>query len=73
MKIDKEYAKKILNDYADVAMEIYSVKKEIIAERDLDNDDKWPWRDQETVKTFLNFGMTRLLDEAVCANGMKNE
>ena len=54
-------------------MEIYAIKKEIIAERDLDNDEKWSWRDQETVKTFLNFGMTRLLDEAVCANGMKNE
>jgi len=73
MNIDKEYAKGLLNKYADIAMEIYAIKKEIIAERDLDNDDKWPWRDQETVKTFLNFGMTRLLDEAVCANGMKNE
>ena len=61
--IDKEYVKEVLNHYAEVAFEVNAVKQEIIKERDLDNDDKFSWRDQETIKTFLNFGITRLLDE----------
>ena len=63
MTIDKEYVKEVLNQYADVAMAVSAVKQEIISERDIDNDDKWSWQDQDTIKTFLNFGMTRLLDE----------
>ena len=62
-KIDKGYVKEVLNHYAEVAFEVNAVKQEIIKERDLDNDDKFSWRDQETIKTFLNFGITRLLDE----------
>ena len=61
--IDKEYARKILNQYADVAMEVNSIKQELIKERGIDDDDKLPWEEQNTIKTFLNFGMTRLLDE----------
>ena len=61
--IDKEYVKEVLNHYAEIAFEVNAVKQEIIKERDLDNDDKFSWRDQETIKTFLNFGITRLLDE----------
>ena len=63
MTIDKEYVKQVLNHYAEIAFEVNAVKQEIIKERDLDNDDKFSWRDQETIKTFLNFGITRLLDE----------
>ena len=63
MTIDKEYVKEVLNHYAEVAFEVNAVKQETIKERDLDNDDKFSWRDQETIKTFLNFGITRLLDE----------
>ena len=63
MTIDKEYVKEVLNHYAEIAFEVNAVKQEIIKERDLDNDDKFSWRDQETIKTFLNFGITRLLDE----------
>ena len=63
MTIDKEYVKQVLNHYAEVAFEVNAVKQEIVKERDLDNDDKFSWRDQETIKTFLNFGITRLLDE----------
>ena len=65
MTIDKEYVKEVLNHYAEVAFEVNTVKQEIIKERDLDNDDKFSWRDQETIKTFLNFGITRLLDEYI--------
>ena len=61
--IDKEYARKILNQYAEVAMEVNAIKQEIIKERGIDDDDKLPWEEQNTIKTFLNFGMTRLLDE----------
>jgi len=63
MTIDKEYARKILNQYADVAMEVNAIKQELIKERGIDDDDKLPWEEQNTIKTFLNFGMTRLLDE----------
>ena len=63
MTIDKEYVKGVLNHYAEIAFEVNAVKQEIVKERDLDNDDKFSWRDQETIKTFLNFGITRLLDE----------
>jgi len=63
MTIDKEYARKILNQYADVAMEVNAIKQELIKERGIDDDDKFPWEEQNTIKTFLNFGMTRLLDE----------
>ena len=63
MTIDKEYVRKILNQYADVAMEVNAIKQEIIKERGIDDDDKLPWEEQNTIKTFLNFGMTRLLDE----------
>ena len=63
MTIDKEYVKEVLNHYAEIAFEVNAVKQEIVKERDLDNDDKFSWRDQETIKTFLNFGITRLLDE----------
>ena len=63
--IDKEYVRKILNQYADVAMEVSAIKREVIKEKDLENDDKFSWREQDTIKTFLNFGMTRLLDEYI--------
>ena len=63
MTIDKEYVKGVLNHYADVAMEVNSIKQELIKERGIDDDDKLPWEEQNTIKTFLNFGMTRLLDE----------
>ena len=65
MTIDKEYVKEVLNQYADVAMKVSAVKQEIISERDIDNDDKWSWRDQDTIKTFLNFGITRMLDKYI--------
>ena len=61
--IDKEYVKEVLNQYADVAMAVSAVKQEIINERDINNDDKFSWREQDTIKTFLNFGITRMLDE----------
>ena len=61
--IDKEYVKKVLNQYADVAMAVSAVKQEIIKERDINNDDKFSWREQDTIKTFLNFGITRMIDE----------
>ena len=63
--IDKDYIKKILNQYADVAMEVNSIKQELIKEKDIENDDKLSWEEQHTIKTFLNFGMTRLLDEYI--------
>ena len=63
MTIDKEYVKEVLNQYADVAMEVSAIKQEIIKEKGIDDDDKLPWEEQNTIKTFLNFGMTRLLDE----------
>ena len=65
MTIDKEYVKEVLNQYADVAMAVSAIRQEIISERDIDNDDKWSWRDQDTIRTFLNFGITRLLDEYI--------
>jgi hypothetical protein len=65
MTIDKEYVKGVLNQYADVAMAVSTVKQEIINERDINNDDKFSWREQDTIKTFLNFGITRLLDEYI--------
>ena len=61
--IDKEYVKEVLNQYADVAMAVSAIKQEIIKERGIDDDDKLPWEEQSAIKTFLNFGMTRLLDE----------
>ena len=64
-KIDKDHVRKILNQYADVAMEVSAIKREVIKEKDLENDDKFSWREQDTIKTFLNFGMTRLLDEYI--------
>ena len=63
MTIDKQYVKEVLNQYADVAMAVSAVKQEIINERDINNDDKFSWREQDTIKTFLNFGITRMLDE----------
>ena len=63
--IDKDYIKKILNQYAGVAMEVNSIKQELIKEKDIENDDKLSWEEQHTIKTFLNFGMTRLLDEYI--------
>ena len=63
MTIDKEYVRKILNQYAEVAMEVSAIKREVIKERGIDDDDKLPWEEQNTIKIFLNFGMTRLLDE----------
>ena len=63
MTIDKEYVKEVLNQYADVAMAVSAVRQEIISERDINNDDKFSWREQDTIKTFLNFGITRMLDE----------
>ena len=65
MTIDKEYMKKMLNQYADVAMEVSAIKREVIKEKDIENDDKWSWREQETMKTFLSFGCSRLLDELI--------
>jgi hypothetical protein len=65
MTIDKDYMKKVLNQYADVAMAVSAVKQEIINERDINNDDKFSWREQDTIKTFLNFGITRMLDEYI--------
>ena len=65
MTIDKEYMKKILNQYADAAMEVSAIKREVIKEKDIENDDKWSWREQETMKTFLSFGCSRLLDELI--------
>ena len=65
MTIDKEYMKKILNQYADAAMEVSSIKREVIKEKDIENDDKWSWKEQETMKTFLSFGCSRLLDELI--------
>lgn len=65
MTIDKEYARKILNQYADVAIEVNAIKQELIKEKDIENDDKLSWEEQHTIKTFLNFGMTRLLDEYI--------
>jgi hypothetical protein len=65
MTIDKEYVKEVLNQYADVAMAVSAVKQEIINERDINNDDKFSWREQDTIKTFLNFGITRMLDEHI--------
>ena len=65
MTIDKQYVKEVLNQYADVAMAVSAVKQEIINERDINNDDKFSWKEQETIKTFLNFGITRLLDEYI--------
>ena len=61
--IDKEYVKEVLNQYADVAMAVSAIKQELIKEKDIENDDKLSWEEQHTIKTFLNFGMTRLLDE----------
>ena len=63
--MDKEYARKILNQYAEVAMEVSAIKQEIIKEKGIENDDKLSWEEQHTIKTFLNFGMTRLLDEYI--------
>ena len=63
MTIDKEYVKEVLKQYADVAMAVSAVKQEIINERDINNDDKFSWQEQDTIKTFLNFGITRMLDE----------
>ena len=65
MTIDKEYMKKILSQYADVAMEVSAIKREVIKEKDIENDDKWSWKEQETMKTYLNFGCNRLLDELI--------
>ena len=65
MTIDKEYMKKILNQYADVAMEVSAIKREVIKEKDIENDDKWSWKEQDTMKTFLSFGCSRLLDELI--------
>ena len=65
MTIDKEYVKEVLNQYADVAMAVSAVRQEIINERDINNDDKFSWREQDTIKTFLNFAITRLLDEYI--------
>ena len=68
MTLDKEYLKKMLNQYADVAMEINAIKQEVIREKELENDDKWSWEDQHTIKTYLNFGCNRLLDEYIPKN-----
>jgi len=65
MMIDKEYVRKILNQYADVAMEVSAIKREVIKEKDIENDEKWSWREQDTMKTFLSFGCSRLLDELI--------
>lgn len=63
--IDKEYVRKMLNQYAEVAMEVSAIKREIIKEKDIENDDKWSWKEQDTMKTFLSFGCSRLLDELI--------
>ena len=73
MTIDKEYVKEVLNQYADVAMAVSAVKQEIINERDINNDDKFSWKEQETIKTFLNFGITRMLDEYLPREQTKQE
>ena len=65
MTIDKQYVKNVLNQYADVAMAVSAIKQEIIKEKGIDDDDNLPWEEQHTIKTFLNFGMTRLLDELI--------
>ena len=65
MTLDKEYLKKMLNQYADVAVEVNAIKQEIIEEKDIENDDKWSWKEQETMKTFLSFGCSRLLDKLI--------
>ena len=65
MTIDKEYVKEVLNQYADVGLAVSAVNQEIINERDINNDDKFSWREQDTIKTFLNFGITRMLDEYI--------
>lgn len=65
MTLDKEYLKKMLNQYADVAMEINAIKQEVIREKELENDDIWSYEDQHTIKTYLNFGCNRLLDECI--------
>lgn len=65
MTLDKEYARKILNQYAEVAMEVSAIKREVIKEKDIENDDKWSWQEQDTMKTFLSFGCSRLLDELI--------
>lgn len=63
MTIDKDYIRRVLNQYADVAVDVNAIKQEIIKEKDIENADKLSWEEQHTIKTFLNFGMTRLLDE----------
>ena len=63
--IDKEYIRKILNQYADIAMEVSAIKQEVIKEKDIENDDKWSWKEQDTMKTFLSYGCSRLLDELI--------
>lgn len=65
MTVDKEYIRKVLNQYADVAVDINAIKQEIIAERELDDSEKLSWQEQNTIKTYLNFGCSRLLDEFV--------
>ena len=65
MTIDKEYVKEVLNQYADVAMAVNAIKQEVIREKELENDDIWSYEDQHTIKTYLNFGITRLLDEYI--------
>ena len=68
MTIDKDYMKRILNQYADVAIEVNAIKQELIKEKDIENDDKLSWEEQHTIKTYLNFGITRLLDEYIPKN-----
>ena len=68
MMLDKEKLKELLNQYADVAMAVNAIKQEVIREKELENDDKWSWEDQHTIKTYLNFGITRLLDEYIPKN-----
>ena len=63
--IDKEYVWAVLNKYADVAIELTAIKQEVMKERDIFNDEKFSWIDQDTIHTFLKFGMTRLLDEYI--------
>ena len=65
MTIDKEYVKEVLNQDADVAMAVSAIKREVIKEKDIENDDKWSWKEQDTMKTFLSFGCSRLLDELI--------
>ena len=64
MMIDRGYIRRMLNQYADVAMEVSAIKQEIIKEKGID-DDNLPWEEQHTIKTFLNFGITRMLDEYI--------